>query len=368
MTVTDLDIRLLGSVQMSVAGRPVPVGGPKPRILLAMLTVNRRRAVSAQLLVDTIWDEDPPGNAMAGLYGYVATLRREMRSAGADAEAVLRSVAAGCYQLDIADTQCDIGRFESHRTAGAAAAARGDHARAIDHFTSALAEWSGEPLAGLHDISFADRFVTDASGWRLNVSIARADAEYACGRCDSGLDELTALAAEHPLHEGLWQRLIRALHAAGRPADALDAYQRIRRNLAEELGLDPDAETENLRDAIVHRRPPPRPHPPARRTTTVGSGNEPVAALRTADGTTIEITGHGLRIGREADNDLVLDDARVSRRHARIVVRDNGMMIHDLGSANGVYVNGTQILCGTKISDGDVLGIGGIALHIEGRR
>ncbi|WP_220139996.1 BTAD domain-containing putative transcriptional regulator [Nocardia huaxiensis] len=365
VTVTDLDIRLLGPVQLTVNGRPVPVRGRKPQVLLAMLTINRRRGVSAPLLVDTIWDDEPPGRAMAGLHGYVAALRRELRSAGADPGTVLRTVAAGCYRLDIADDQCDIGRFEHSRSAGMVAAARGDHAAATADFTTALAQWSGEPLAGLHGIAFAERFAVDVTEWRLSVVTARADAEFARGHATSVLDELTALAAAHPLREGLWQRLIRALHASGRHADGLAVYHRIRRNLAEELGADPDPETDALRDAIVHRRPPLPPQPASRHTATLGSGSAPIAALRGPDGRTVEITERGLRIGRGADNDLVLDDTRVSRTHARLVVRCAGLVIHDLASTNGVYVNGDQIPGSARVSEGDVIALGGTCLRVE---
>ncbi|UFS99370.1 BTAD domain-containing putative transcriptional regulator [Nocardia huaxiensis] len=360
-----LNIELLGAVRLAVDGRPLSTGGPKPQALLAILTVNRRSGVAARVLIDAIWDGQPPGNAAGGLHGYLSVLRRELRNAGVDDATVLQTVANGCYLLDIADEDCDIGRFERARTAGLAAVAQGDHATASRCFTEALDEWHGDPVAGLRGLGFADRLAADLTERRLTVVLARADAETACGRGDSVTAELAAAATAHPLHEGVWQRLIRALYAAGRPGEALEAYHLIRRRLAEDLGLDTDPETDALRDAILHQRPPAAPRPPSGRTETAATDADSTAALRLPDGRVLEVPARGLRIGRDRDNDLVLDDPRVSRAHARLVVRAAGVVIHDLGSVNGVYVNGGQILGHAALTDGDLLGIGSTTLRFE---
>ncbi|MFD0000528.1 BTAD domain-containing putative transcriptional regulator [Nocardia sp. NPDC127526] len=362
--MAELDIRLLGPVRLLVNGRAVPVGGPKPQTLLAVLTVNRRVGVSSRVLIDALWDGDPPGNPQASVHGYVCELRRELRAAAGD-DTALRTLPGSCYELLISDDQCDVGRFEAARTAGLAAAARGDHAAAAESFGIALTQWSGEPVAGLH-VGFSGRFATDMAERRLGVELARADAETACGRADSVITTLTALTGVYRLHEGLWQRLMRALYAAGRRGEALDAYHRVRRNLCAELGLDPDPETDALRDAILRRGPAPPPRAAPGRTATAGPDTAPVATLRLDDGRTIEVPTRGLRIGRGADNDLVLSDIRVSRTHARVVVRRAGVVIHDLGSANGIYVNGVQILSSTVLSDGDIIGVGSTELRYEG--
>ncbi|WP_280353357.1 FHA domain-containing protein [Nocardia otitidiscaviarum] len=130
--------------------------------------------------------------------------------------------------------------------------------------------------------------------------------------------------------------------------------------------MNTDPETDARRGAIRHHRPPiplRRPHRPT--VDPVGVESDSIAALRLSDGRVLLVPACGLRIGRTRDNDLVLDDPRVSRTHARLVLRGTGVVIHDLRSVNGVYVNGAQITDHVTLSHGDVLNIGITALRFE---
>ncbi|WP_324192550.1 BTAD domain-containing putative transcriptional regulator [Nocardia transvalensis] len=363
---------MLGPVQLLVGDRPVPVGGPKPRALLAALIVNRRRAVSSPALADIVWNEQPPDSYQASLQVFVSNIRKALRNSGVDPAAVLRTEASG-YRLEIPDEACDLGRFEAARRAGAEAAAAGAHEQASRLFATALAEWNGKALDDLSGLQFADTFATAMDEERLLVASARIDAEIACGRASSVVGELTAMTTEHPLREPLWAQLITALYLSGRQADALEACRRVRTVLADELGIDPGPALIELEKRVLRQEPlntmeiaqAERLAKAMTETVTEVPRSARGGRLRLPDGRIAPIPKGGMKIGRMTDNDLVLDDPKVSRYHAHIWPSRAGLLIKDLHSANGIYVNEQQIDSGAMLTDGDIVRIGATVLRFE---
>ncbi|MEU2040226.1 BTAD domain-containing putative transcriptional regulator [Nocardia niwae] len=370
-----LDVRVLGPVRLLVGGEPVAVGGPKPRALLAALTVNRRRAVSSAALADLVWNEDPPDSYAASLQVFVSNIRKALRNSGVDPATVLRTESSG-YRLEIDETACDLGRFEAAREAGARAAEAGDHAGAAQLFGSALREWTGRALADLAGLQFADGFATAMDEERLLAASARIDAEIACGRASSVIGELVGMTNEHPLREPLWGQLISALYLSGRQADALEACRKVRGVLADELGIDPGPALTDLEQRVLRQEPLSTvelrqvERLAAAMTETVTEVPRAVRSgqLRMPDGRVVAIAQGGLRIGRMTDNDLVLEDPRASRYHAHIMPSRAGLLIKDLHSANGVFVNEGAIDSGALLADGDQIRIGGTILVFQALR
>src|SRR5437588_6862505 len=103
-----LEIRLLGPVELTTGGLPVPLGRLKQRALLALLALNANRVVSTDRLVDALWGENPPPTAPVALYGLVSALRKLLEP---DSAGVLVTKAPG-YMLALPDDQIDVGRFE----------------------------------------------------------------------------------------------------------------------------------------------------------------------------------------------------------------------------------------------------------------
>ncbi|RMI28730.1 BTAD domain-containing putative transcriptional regulator [Nocardia stercoris] len=367
-----LDVRVLGPVRMLVGGEPIQVGGPKPRALLAALTVNRRRAVSSQALADIVWNEEPPDSYQASLQVFVSNIRKMLRNAGIDSAAVLRTESAG-YRLEIADADCDLGRFEAARRAGDEAAGAGDPAAASVKYTAALDEWSGKALSDLSGLGFADTFATAMDEERLQVVSARIDAEIACGRATGVVGELKRATTEHPLREPLWVQLITALSLSGRQADALDACRQVRALLADELGIDPGPALVEVERRVLRQEPldivAVAQVERLAKSMTETVTEVPLAArsgrLRLSDGRVARIGPAGLKIGRMTDNDLVLDDPKASRYHAQIWSSRAGLLIKDLNSANGIYLNEEPIESGAVIGDGDAIRIGSTVLVFE---
>jgi DNA-binding SARP family transcriptional activator len=356
-----------------IDGAPIAVGGPKPRALLAALTVNRRRAVSSQALADIVWNEEPPDSYQASLQVFVSNIRKTLRISGLDPAAVLRTESAG-YRLEIPDSGCDLGRFDASRRAGAEAAGAGDHRRASELFAAALAEWSGKALDDLSGLHFAGSFATAMDEERLLVASARIDAEIACGRASSVVGELVSMTGEHPLREPLWVQLITALYLSGRQADALEACRRVRTVLADELGIDPGPALTELEQRVLRQEPLDTAHiakvermaQAMTETVTETPHSARSGRLRLPDGRVVPIPKGGLKIGRMTDNDLVLDYPKVSRYHAHILPSRAGLLIKDLHSANGIYINEEPIDSGSILADGDAVRIGSTILGFEG--
>ena len=356
---------VLGPLQMTVDGAPVSLGTPKQRAVLALLVMNRNRPVSTDSLITAAWEEWPPAEARASLHSYVSNLRRLVSGAGADPKSVLVNAPPG-YRLNVADTACDIGRFVVEKAAGVHAAAAGRFEEASRHLTAALAEWRGPVLDDLRDFQFVDAFATALTEDKVVAHTAHAEAEIACGRSYSVIGGLETLTVEHPYREPLWAQLITAYYVAERQSDALDAYQRLKTTLADDLGIDPGPTVRALHERILRQESVDVKK--AAKTTaahtvhdidmrTSVNASSVVASLRASSGRVHPLRATATRIGRLSDNDIVLDDANVSRHHAVIIDTGTSFVISDLRSANGVNVRGERIRGTATLGDGDHIGI-----------
>ncbi len=375
MRSTALEFGVLGPLQVISNGARVPLGAPKQRAVLAMLVVNRNQPVSTDALIDAVWDDTPVPAARTSIQSHVSNLRRLLRTAGVDPYVVLASAPPG-YQLSVADTDCDVGRFLSEKAAAARAAGAGRFEEASGHLSSALAEWRGPVLHDLRDFGFVDAVATSLLEDKVVAQTARAEAEIACGRAVTVIGELEALTAEHPYREPLWGQLITAYYVSERQSDALNAYRRLKTTLIEELGIDPGPTITALHQRILRQEPIGMPAAELEtlkrgvyRREAVDTGASvaasPPTLLRDRIGRQHWLNGTITRIGRSADNDIVLDDTDVSRHHA--VVSDTGtaFVITDLRSTNGVEVQGRLIRGSTTLTDGDRICIGGHEFTVE---
>ncbi|MGQ4431367.1 tetratricopeptide repeat protein [Streptomyces sp. SAS_260] len=280
--------RLLGPVELWMAGRPVELGPAKRRTVLAALLVDAGRWVPAETLIDRVWGEDPPAQVRATLYAHVARIRRVLGEVGAglagdsgnsehDAGAgdfedpagsldchraevpspapVLVRGPAG-YRLDITPDLVDAHRFRD-LVARARRAEVSDAVRVLT-LREAMGLWRGTPLAGLTG-EWAAR---TREGWLhqyVDAVLAWADAELRVGGHLVVIDTLSGLVAEHPLVEPLTVALMRALHAAGRTPEALTCYAGLRKRLADELGTTPGAEARQEHQDLLTGKAAPRP-------------------------------------------------------------------------------------------------------------
>ncbi|GHF94130.1 MULTISPECIES: AfsR/SARP family transcriptional regulator [Amycolatopsis] len=246
-----MDFRLLGPLTVVVDGTSIPLGGPKPRTLLAVLVLNAGRVVTGEALIAALWGEDPPGRARAMLHTYVSVLRRTLAAAAPASGELLIRQAPG-YLLRADPQSIDLTRFDQAVLAGRQALADGDPARASAVLAGALALRTGEPLGGVGG-DWAERArdrLTDA--W-LDALESRLTADFRLGLGRTLIGELTALVDEHPVREPLRALLMLALHEAGRQADALQTFHHARRMLDDELGVAPGPELQAALRSVLSR-------------------------------------------------------------------------------------------------------------------
>ena len=252
-----LEFRLLGTVEMAAGDRVVEVGSAKQRALLASLLLRLNHVVPVVTLVDDLWDGPAPPTVRVTLQSLVSRLRRAFEEAGRDAspdQPRLRSRDGG-YVLEATADRVDALRFDRLTGEGRRALATGDAAAAADVLEAALGLWRGAALGDLADRPFARAEAQRLEDARLGAVEDLADALLAVGRPQDALDRLEGHVAEWPLRERPWRLVMLALYRLGRQSDALRAFRRVRRVLAEELGVEPMPELRRLAERILHQDP-----------------------------------------------------------------------------------------------------------------
>ena len=250
-------------------GEPVTIPGRKVRALLADLLVHDGRPVSVDRLVQDLWGDAAPADPTAALHVRVSQLRRALAVAEPGGRELVVSMAPG-YALRAAPDAVDGLRFT---TLIGQAQATDDLRIRAGLLAEAQALWRGPALADFADEDFARAAVTRWEEQRLAVVEATAEVRLELGEHRELVGELGEQVARYPYRERLRAAHMRALYRAGRTGEALDGFQKLRRRLADELGLDPGAELVVLHQAILAGDPSedaPAPAPrPVRPTTNV---------------------------------------------------------------------------------------------------
>jgi YVTN family beta-propeller protein len=266
-----VEITVLGPLELRIDGMVVPLGGPKPRVLLAMLALHANEVVSRDRLIEALWGDRPPPSVDQSLDTYVSRLRRALGN-----ERLSRR--AGGYVLAISPDELDLDRFETLVQEARRASLTGDVTRAARLLSEAQSLWSGPALADVLYEPFAYGEAGRLEEKRLAAREDLLDAQLAMGAGAELVPALERLVDEHPLRERLLGQLMLALYRAGRHADALAVLQAARHRLADELGLEPGPQLRELERRILqhdHRLDVPQP-----RGRAIGRGRRrEVAAL-----------------------------------------------------------------------------------------
>ena len=243
-------VRVLGPLQVVAATRNRPLGGHRPRALVATLIARGGASVSRDELITEIWGEAPPRTAVDTLHSYVSRLRRALT----DGPVVIRTLGAG-YVAELEPQSVDASRFERLVHAGQAALHAGRAHDAADMLRTALLLWRGHAYGDVVRGPIVDAEAHRLEELQSSALDDRIDADLACGHVTSLLPELDALAREHPLRERLQAQRMLALYRAGRQADALAAFQETRTVLVNELGIEPGPLLRNLQARILAQDP-----------------------------------------------------------------------------------------------------------------
>ena len=227
-----MEFRILGPLEVLEDGKQVDVGGAKQRALLACLLVHANDVVSTDRLIDALWEDEAPETAQKALQVYISQLRKAL------GKERLETKAPG-YRLRVEPVELDRERFEQLLAKGKP--------------KEALALWRGQPLSEFAYQRFATSDIARLEELRLACIEQRVEQDLEAGRHAALVGELEGLVREHPLRERLRAQLMLALYRSGRQAEALEAYQEARRELVEELGIEPSAELRELQQAILRQ-------------------------------------------------------------------------------------------------------------------
>ncbi|MCL1588516.1 MAG: winged helix-turn-helix domain-containing protein [Actinomycetia bacterium] len=258
--MNQLKIFTLGALQVRVDGQSLDLGTPKQRALLALLVIERRRTVSADRIMIALWGPDAPPQRRKDVWVYVSRLRKSLGSASD----VLRREPGG-YVLDIDDAVVDSVAFEALVEEGGRLLPD-DPAAASLVLGEALAAWSGGIYEEFVTNDFASAEIARMEEYRLLALEMRVQADLACRETDRLIPEIEGLAQAHPLRSNLTASLMLALYRRGRQVDALRAYDRYTKRLADETGLQPPEDLKNLEEQILLNNPGSHVHADALRT------------------------------------------------------------------------------------------------------
>ncbi|GIH67616.1 ATP-binding protein [Microbispora siamensis] len=309
MPNTAVTFAVLGPTEVRGPGGSATALPPSVRALLARLALSCGRVVPVDGLTDALWGDegdDLPADAANALQIRVSKLRRALAAAGLGAD-VLVTQAPG-YRLAVPPDAVDAHVFERLLVRAREETAAGNVTAALGCLDEALRLWRGPALADVGQTTWATTESTRLEELRLGAVEDRFELLLESGGHNEAVADIERLVARHPLRERLHRLLMLALYRGGRQAEALAAYQALRRGLADELGIDPSPELQALAEAILRQQVPsaaqPAPAPkstdrlpqrlPQRLTSVIGRQDDVTAALeRLAEARVVTLTGPG---------------------------------------------------------------------------
>jgi WD40 repeat protein/serine/threonine protein kinase/DNA-binding SARP family transcriptional activator len=241
---SDVNVRVLGPVQVLSNGVDVRLGGPKQRTVFALLAADVGKPVAVETLIDGVWGDEQTAGARSILQTYISNLRAAM------GDVIVRS--DGGYRLVAESENVDAVEFE-RAVDQASRIVESSPAEAAQRLRAALALWRGHPYADVAGSFLLELEARRLEELRLRAVELRLEAELVLGRHAQLVGELEVLCEEFPVYERFRGQHMLALYRSGRQAEALRAYQKTRTYLAEELGLEPSAHLQELERAILNQ-------------------------------------------------------------------------------------------------------------------
>ncbi len=237
-----IEFRLLGHFALFDGQTQVDLGPARQRCVLALLLAHHGQPLPTDTLIDRVWADRPPQRARGVLYVYMTRLRQVLAEVPARIER-----QPGGYLCRVERGAIDLHRFTD---LSAIATRQADPAQRAATLREALALWHGEPLGGLNGAWVTRTRERLHQQW-LSAQLACHEADFALGRHEPLLPQLSDLVARHPLVEPLVGQLMVALHRCGRHDEALALYRRTRLLVLREKGSEPGPALRELGEAIV---------------------------------------------------------------------------------------------------------------------
>lgn len=240
---------MLGTLELWHDGEQTVIGAAKLRALLALLVLSANQVVRRDQLIDELWDGDPPPSATGTLQANVYRLRRLLQAS----EVSLETRESG-YTLQLPADAVDLHRFQRLVDDAHGLIDAGDTGSAVDTLRDALRLWRGEAFADV-EVATVRTSADTLRERRWDATELYLSSVLALGKHAEALGELEEYVAANPLRERGWELLITAQYQAGRQAEALDSYRRVRELLDEQLGIEPGRALRDLQQRILNADP-----------------------------------------------------------------------------------------------------------------
>jgi predicted ATPase/DNA-binding SARP family transcriptional activator len=351
-----LEIAVLGQIEVRRDGRVVPVPAGKTSELLVRLALEAGQLVRTERLVDDLWAADPVNTRRNTVQSKIAKLRRAL------GDSSLIASGDGGYKLAVEPAKVDALSVLRHTSAASRMLDAGDDRGAAELCASTLAMYSGDVLAAVGDAEWVSPHRARLEAARMQLVEVQLSARMRLGDTGEVIGELEAAVARYPFQEGFWELLITALYRVGRQADALATYQRVKKRLADDLGLDPGPELQQLEQQILshdaalgvpHRAAGPSDHPapagnlPSMSAELVGRDSELASVLELLAGKRlVEIVGPG-GIGKTA---LAIATGRTLSLSDAV---DDGVWLVRLETAATAHDVVDSVIAALNVSGGD---------------
>jgi len=242
-----LAFSLLGPFECRHESETIIVEGPRQQAVLAVLLLEANKIVTVDRLIKAVWEDDPPTTARTQIQICISKLRKQFEPyAGA---AFIRSGRGG-YSVEVPDDRIDVHRFRRGIEAARSALSNGEDRRAASLLKEALDLWGGQPLEGM-EYDFLRRLTVPFEEQRLGALEQYFRLEIEAGNASGVVGMLRRIHEEHPLWESICRHYMHALYQCNRQVEALELYHRFRRRLADEHGIDPGREVQELHLGIL---------------------------------------------------------------------------------------------------------------------
>ena len=244
-----MEFRIFGPLAVeSENGRRLSIPASRQRTLLATLIINANRVVSVDQIAEFVWDGVIPPSATATVRTYVMRLRHLL---GPECAARIVTRSPG-YLIELGDEESDIGQFRAHRANAATMVRVNDLHGASDELRSALSLWRDDPLMDVFSSTLRDVEIPHLKELRMQTTEALIDLDLQHGRHAELIPELVKMVRIDPLREGLAGRLMTALSRSGRRFEALEVFQQTRKELVDQLGIEPGAELRRIQHLVLN--------------------------------------------------------------------------------------------------------------------
>ena len=241
-----------------ILGQPRVSGGPgvrapqarKVETILAVLLAKANQAVTTDLLVSEIWADSPPSRPNAAVHVYVSQLRKALRGSAAEPGPIVTSSRG--YSLLVLPGELDADRFVQMYEQGRALHQSRGYGPAGDRLRKACGLWRGPVFDGIADTPIVRAYATLLEESRLECLELLMETNLLLGRHRESIGQLFTLTKEHTLRETFYEYLMIALSRCNRRAEALETFAVARRQLTEQLGIEPGRPLRELQMSILN--------------------------------------------------------------------------------------------------------------------